>query len=106
MVKELPENAYPEERLSPEELRRARQHNLAEFDRRSTTRIYTIEQTRWSPKKVEISYGVFGMGLPLEAKDKVKPGAKIVVVQKSEDQLSPVESIYVLGENLLERPKE
>ncbi len=102
-MKEIPEDAYPVERLTPEELQIARGQNVAELNRRSTTRILTIQQTRQYPNVIEISYGIFSQVLPLEVKDKVKPGTKIVVVHQSEEILSPIEGVYVLGENLKEK---
>ncbi len=102
-MKEVPENPYPVERLNPEELQIAKAQNIAELNRRSRTRIFTIEQTREYPTSVDISYADFGQALPLEAKNKVKPGTKILVVQQSELEISPIEGVYVLGENLVEK---
>jgi hypothetical protein len=105
-MKEGAGNSYLVERLNPEELQKAKEQNLAETGRRSTTRIYTIEQTRLSPHAIKISYGLFSEDLPLDAKDRVKPGTKILIIQRTEEVLSPIEGVYVLGENLKERRRE
>jgi hypothetical protein len=105
-MKEGAGNSYSVERLNPEERQKATEQNLAETGRRSTSRIFTIEQTRLSPDTIKISYGLFTHDLPLGTRDRVKPGTKILVIQRTENLLSPIEGIYVLGENLKEKPKE
>ena len=103
-MSELPGNSYPVESLNPEALQTAQEQNLAEVDRRSRTRIFTIEQTKEFPTSIAISYGGLNQSLPLTVKDKLKPGTKILVVQQSELEFSPIEGVYVLGENLKEIP--
>jgi hypothetical protein len=100
---EVPGNSYPVEKLNAEAFQKAKEQNLAEFDRRSLTRIYTVEQTRKYPTALEISYGDVVQELPIEAYEKVKPGTKILVVQLSEDAFSPTKDVYALGENLKEK---
>lgn len=101
-MKEVPENAFQVERLHPEEFQIARERNIAELEKRSRTRIYVIEETRTYPDRVEFSYGWFTQQVPIEAKDQIKLGSKILVVQRSEDETSAIEEIYALGENLKE----
>jgi hypothetical protein len=105
-MKEVPENAYQVERLQPEEFQKARERNSAELARRSKTRIYIIEETKTYPDRVEFSYGWFTHQVPIEATDQIRPGSKILVVQRSEDETSPVEAVYALGVNLLEQSSQ
>jgi hypothetical protein len=105
-MKEVPENAYQVERLYPEEFQIARDQNIAELERRSRTRIYVIEETKTYPDRVEFSYGWFTHQVPIEAKDQIRPGSKILIVQRSEDEASAVEEIYALGANLQQSPTE
>ncbi|MFL5627117.1 MAG: hypothetical protein ACJ788_16175 [Ktedonobacteraceae bacterium] len=58
------------------------------------------------PTSIAFSYGGLNQSLPLTAKDKLKPGTKILVVQQSKLEISPIEGVYVLGENLKEKPKD
>lgn len=103
-MKEVTDNSFPEERLGPKAFQKAKEQNLAEFDRCSLTRIYTVEQTTEYPTALGISYGDVSSELPIEAKGKVKPGSQILVVQETEDAFSPIKSVYVLRENLMEKP--
>ncbi len=91
-------------RLNNQELQIAREQNLAEHKRYSTTRIYTVEETRTCNDSLEIFYGHFGVRLPREARGAVKPGTKILVVQDGLDVLSGTEGVYALGKNLVEKP--
>jgi len=104
-MKESPNNSHPEERLNPADLQNAREKNLAEADRLTTTRIYIVEGITEFPDTLVISYGGLSQDLQLEAKGKVQPGTKLVVVQQSEDQLSQIEAVYLLGETLVEPPQ-
>jgi hypothetical protein len=105
-MKEVPEHPYQVERLNPEEFQKAREQNLIELERRSKTRIYIIEETKTYPDRVEFSYGWFTHQVPIQAKDQIRLGSKILIVQHSDDETSPVEAVYALGENLLEQSSQ
>jgi hypothetical protein len=105
-MKENPDHAYQVERLEPEEFQRAQEQNFAELERHSRTRIYVIEEIRTYPERIEFSYGWYSYKAPKAAKEHIRPGSKILLVQRSEDDTSPVEAVYALGENLLELPSQ
>ena len=80
-----------QEQLPSEERQRARERNLAEIKRRSTTRIFEVEETRTYPKSIGFSYGYFSYEVSSEEREQVKPGTKLLFVQQSDDALSPIE---------------
>ena len=102
-MEEVPNSAQLVESLPPDEFQIAREQNILESERLSTTHIYTVESTGKWPKSTEISYGGRSLHLPISASDMIKPGTKVVVIQQSENPLSLVDGVYVLGENLMER---
>lgn len=99
-MEKAPNSAYQIESLAPNEFQIAREQNEAELGRHSRTRIFIIEETRTFPDRMEFTYGWYSYEVPVEAKDQVRPGGKILMVQRSEALDSPIEEVYALGENL------
>jgi hypothetical protein len=102
-MEKVPNGPYNVERLPAGELQIARVQNNLESDRLAPTHVYIVEDTKKWDESMQISYGARCLQLPLSASDMIKPGTKVVVIQQSEDPLSPVDGVYVLGENLMER---
>jgi hypothetical protein len=61
---------------------------------------FYIEETRTFPNHVEFTYGWYSYEVPIEAKDQIRPGSKVLMVQRSEALDSPIEEIYALRESL------
>ncbi|SRR6266487_4931786 len=102
-MEEVPNSAPLLESLPSDEYEIARKQNIVESDRLSITHVYAVESIKKWPASLEISYGARSFHLPISASDMIKPGTKVLVVQHSENPLSPVDGVYVLGENLMER---
>jgi hypothetical protein len=105
-MENVPQNSFPKESLPPDELQIAREQNDAMLEGPLTARILIVEEVEERPSHLSISYGGLGVGLPLTAKGKVKPGDRIVVDFKPRSGEETIAGFYVLGENLIKRSQQ